>query len=105
MQRKYNYVLHPLCCLLFAFYTMNCTLQCVKNLSSLLHLFTKLIEIGLRWIVPPSTSHADVALLRDDYVRVNAVPSLFLNTHINVENRQKMETLKERFLPVIIILS
>ena len=62
----------------------------------------------LRWIVPPSTSHADVALLRDDYVRVNivnAVPLLFLNTHINAENRQKMETIKERFLPLIIVLS
>ena len=34
----------------------------------------------LRWIVPPSTSHVNVALLRDDYVRVNAVPLLFLNT-------------------------
>jgi len=55
--------------------------------------------------VPPSTSHADVALLRDDYVRVNAVPLLFLNTHINAENRQKIDTFKERFLPLIIVLS
>ena len=57
----------------------------------------------LRSIVPPSTSHADVALLHDDYVRVNAVPLLLLNSHNKVENRQKIEIFKERFLPLIIL--
>ena len=55
--------------------------------------------------MPPSTSLTEVALMRDDYVRVNAVPLLFLNTQNSSENRQKIEIFKERFLPIIILWS